>query len=521
MCAQSISGTSLATNAAAASNEPCYSLQIAWGQSAMPSDWSTEAENETGRLLSWKLDRQLSVDPLRFGDTRPATLSLTLSNDDLRYSAFNTSSAITSDILGSTTTPDSQTVYYPKLHGSPVRLRLGYTDSVNGNEYVTSFTGRIDDRQTDAYGISNLTLSLNCLDRSAEIVDRRDSSETHVNIYPGDWIAAVLGRAGITSFDLDQGWFRIPYAWMDDETIWQECNDAAGADGGYFFFSETGVATYRGPDWWLTATDSTTTQATITTANIQNIIANTDWSTLASGLVLPYTPRVAGGEQVLYASQDVVVVPPGEKRVKINFSYPRDDTPLGTPSITAVTSGGRPLTGVTLVLDEVYAQRATLVFNNSTNITAFVTPFDVLGYALVGTERKTIEPTITSLLPYAKTVKPRENPYIQTDAQATLVASLLGERLRYPRFVYTLDGFPAMPWLQLGDSIHINVTDPYTADRDAIIIGISMSGSPSSPFVQQLTAIDTAALYEYASQYFVIGTSVYGDHYQDSGKVWL
>ena len=63
-------------------------------------------------------------------------------------------------------------------------------------------------------------------------------------------------------------------------------------------------------------------QATITTANVQNVSDSVTWSTLATGIQFEWTPRVFGGNQDLYRSKDVIEVPPGNKTVEARYSYP-------------------------------------------------------------------------------------------------------------------------------------------------------------------------------------------------------
>ena len=521
---QSIAGTNLATNAAARSRIPCVELRIAWGRSSWPTDWTAQSTNETARLLDLSLQRQLSVDPLHMGSARPTALSLTLDNRDQKYSAFNTGSSITASILGSTTTAGGTTVTYPKLHGSPVRLRLGYTDATNGNEFITVFSGYVDNPQADAYGLSGDRLALTCLDRGVELVDQRASTFMHNSLRANDWINIVLAQAGLSS-NLDNGIFTIPYLWMDDETLWQEILDAAQADGGWFFVDELGVATFKAATWWATDADSTTVQATITVANIQDIANSVDWSTLATGVIFEYTPRTPGGEQDLYRSQDVLVIPPGTKDIDVRFSYPADNVQyfggLPAPVFTAVTSGGRRLDTVSLSFLNTTAQRTALHFENTGSETAFIPPFTMRGPAIMGNEARTVKYTMTSLAPYPKDPRVSGGPYVQTEAQAEMLKVLYGDRLRYPRMTYNVGGFKAMPWLQLGDRVRINVSAPYTSTRDMIVTGITLAWQPGAPLLQTLTGVDVLGLYEY-DDYFIIGTSVYGDTpLEDAGRVWL
>lgn len=518
--AQDITGTNLATTAAATDRVTCVELRVAWGRTSWPTDWASQSTDETARLLDFGMQRNLSVDPLQMGDARPAGLTVTLDNRDQRYSAFNTSSAITSSILGSTTTAGAITVTYPKLYGSPVRLRVGYYDTTNGNELVTIFSGYIDDPQRDTFGVSGDRLTLTCLDRGVELVDKRHSTTMRTNRRADQWIGTVLDVLGVSS-TLDTGTFTIPYVWMDDETLWQECMDTAQADGGWFFVDELGVATFKAATWWATDSDSTNVQATITTANIQDVGNSVDWRMLATGVIFEYTPRIPGGEQDLYRSQDVLIIPPGEKAIDVRFSYPADAGDLPKPTWTAITSGGRRLNDVYLTFSDTSAQRTTLNFTNNSGETAFIPPFVIRGRAVMGPAAKTVEYNPTGLAPFDKIMRVSGGPYVQTEAQANMLKVLYGDRMRYPRMTYTIGGFKALPWLQLGDRVQVNVTAPYTSTRDVILTGISLAWQPGGPLLQTLTGVDVLGLYEY-DNYFVIGTDSYGDSgVSESARVWL
>lgn len=524
MCAQSITGTNLAANAAATLATPCYELRIAWGRSSWPTNWASQSADETGRLLDWNWSRNLAIDPAQLSSAKPADLSLTLDNSDQRFSPFNTSSPIAADILGSTTTAGGTSVSYPKLFGSPVRLREGYTDATNGDEFITVFSGYIDSPVGDNWGLSGDRLTIKCLDRGVELVEHRRNSFMETNRRVDEYIGIVLTFANIAS-NLDRGNFVIPYAWMDNESIWSECQDAAAADGGWFYINELGVPRFRNATWWLDATASTVVQATITPAIFQDLGATIDWSQMATGIKFDWTPRIFGGNQDLYRSQDVIEVPPGNTSVPMRYSYPAADIAFFVsatpPDIIVITSGGRRLDNVVWSFGGSGAQEATMLFENNGTETGYVAPFTISGPAIMGPQSKPVEYNVTSLAPYRTIKRISPSPYIQTEAQAEMLKVLYADRLRYPRLTYVVRGYKAMPWLQLGDLVRINVPEPYTGTRDMIITGISSAGSADAPFMQTLTGIDRAGLFEY-DDYFVIGTSAYGvPATADIGRMWL
>ena len=123
-------------------------------------------------------------------------------------------------------------------------MREGYTDATNGDEFVTVFSGYIDDPTADAYGINGDTLTLKVADRGIKLVDYRRSSFMSTGLRADEWINIVLAWSDLSA-NLDRGNFIIPYLWMDNETLWAECVDAAAADGGWFFIDELGLPRSR------------------------------------------------------------------------------------------------------------------------------------------------------------------------------------------------------------------------------------------------------------------------------------
>ena len=84
---------------------------------------------------------------------------------------------------------------------------------------------------------------------------------------------------------------------------------------------------------------------------------------------------------------------------------------------------------------------------------------------------------------------------------------------------YTVSGFKALPWLQLGDRVTITLPEAITVSRSMIVTAISLSWRPDAPLLQTLTGIDRAGLFEY-EDYFILGASAYGTG-SEAGRVWL
>ena len=507
----------LKSNAAAITRTVSRELRIAWGRDAdnWPTDWTTQSTDETLRMLDVSWDRRLDLSTsLGQGNGPVAQMRVTLDNYDQRFSPFNEAGALYASLAASTTTPGGTTVTYPKLYQTPVRLRMGFYDSSAGHEYVTVFTGLIDE-VGESYGLGGERVQVTCLDRGGALLGKKASSTITENVSVDAWLRRLVSDYGgiATGATVDRAFFRVPYIWLDDEGLWAEVQQAAGSDGGYAYFDETGAFYYRNAAWWATATDSTTTTNTATiSTRYQDFTPAYSWRDVRTGVIVEYQPRAPGGEQVVWRSDETIVVPPAGKTIEAKFSYPVSVLldPAKPGDWLPVSSGGADMSGkIQLDVQERYAQRAKLVFVNTANQTVFIPKMQLRGLCLIGGPQEQID--IDASTPLVPENKPTlsGNPYIQTKGQAQIVATTQAYRMSYPRLIHRFSGVPALPWLQLGDRIAIDIqahsgTNTMTADRYGIITGLSFSWQPDGPFVMSIEAADVAGLYEY-SDYHVLG----------------
>lgn len=511
---------SLKTNSAAITRIISRELRIAWGRDGDDwlTDWSTQGVDETERLLDFSIDMRLDLQSaLGQGNGPVAQMRLTLDNRDQRFSPYNEAGALYASIHGSTTTPGGTTVTYPTLYQTPIRLRMGFYDTGAGHEYVTVFTGVIDEI-SESYGVNGERVQVTCLDRGGVLIGKKASSTISENVGVDDWLRRLVSDFGgiATGATLDQSFFQIPYVWLDDEGLWSEVQQAAASDGGYAYFDESGNFRFRNAAWWAIATDSTTSQATIST-RYQDFNPSYSWRDVRTGVIVEYQPRAPGGEQVIWRSDDTMALPPGSKTIVAKFSYPVSVLLDLLPGRdwTAVSAGGIDMTSsVTLDVQERYAQRAKLVFTNNANQVVFLPKIQMRGLSLIGGPQEQIDIDAASPLVPQNKQTVGGNPYIQTKGQAQLVATMLGYRLSYPRLIHRFSGVPAMPWLQLGDRITIDMqahdgTNVMTTDRYGIITALTFTWQPEGAFLMSIEAADVAGLFEY-SDYHVLGTTNYG-----------
>jgi len=505
------------TNASKAVRVPVRELLVAWGRTAdtFPDDWAAQAVDESARIKSINWTRQLDMKgPLALGASPVAALTVELDNYDNRYSPFNSSGALYSSLLASTTTAGGLTVEYPKLWQVPIRLRIGFEAS----ELLTLFTGLIDD-PGENYGVSGSTVSYRCVDVGGMLLKRKFSTELRTQTNIKDWIVYLMQLAGADAHigaNMDNSFFYLPYAWLDDEDIYSECSKAAASEGGYFYFNELGKSVFRNAAWWAQKTDSTTSVFTFTVARFTDITPGYDWRSVATGALVEYQGRQPAGEQVVWKSSSTIVVPPGTdeapglETLEARLEYPCEEVypPSTVIDWLPINAGGVSMADNVGIFMRRYAQRVQMSFINNSHETAFITRMQMRGKALFGGPTEQVDRRIAVPLVPSNVIRMSDNPYIQTKPQADLVADLVCDRMQYPRLTYKLAGVPAIPWLQLGDRITITATDPITTSRAAIVTKLDFAWQPNGRFTMGVEAVDAAGLFQHAS-FFVVGTSLY------------
>lgn len=509
---------SMATNAIATSRVPAAELRVAWAGGALvyPSNWTADGTVETSRLLEASWSRQLDLDaPLGLGRGPAAEMTVTLANYDQRYSPYNESGALYAYLSADGTLPDGiTTVRYPTVRQIPIRLRTGF-----GSDYVDSFCGHIDELE-ETYSASGDAVTLRCLDRASKLIELNTSTRMFTNIATDDWMRYLVETVGgipVTYANTDRGFFLLPYAWMDDENVWQEVQLTAAAEGGYAFFDESGAFQSRNAAWFAAYSDSYGSQFEFTTARFSDITPGYGYGETITGAVVEYQPRTFGGEQVVWTASGTIVAPPGEKFIDVKLQYPceRVYTPVAGTDYKASNAGGFDMSdNVSIGISQPYhyAQRTRLSILNSSHETCFVSGARLRGLVVIGGPSEEVARDASAPLVPTNVKRIAGNAYIQQESQAQLIADLAVDRMSFPRLTYRLSGVPAIPWLQLGDRITITAAKPITTSRYAIITGLSFQWKPDAVFTMTVDCIDTLALYSYAAL-FKIGTSEYGGEY--------
>jgi hypothetical protein len=242
---------------------------------------------------------------------------------------------------------------------------------------------------------------------------------------------------------------------------------------------------------------------------------------LYNGVTVIASPRDQLVMGPLWSAGQVVTVPAGgTKAMTAKLRQPAYQ--VNAVSYTAISGGGRNMSSVISVAMVQYAQRVELTITNSDSVYAA----ELLDLSLVGVSvngAPTVEETRLSSNAFwtafsaarpGRTRLIRGSSYVQTQAQAAMLAEFLRDRYQLPRLSWVLRAVPGDPFRRLGDRVTVGNAEAMTSSRDAFLIGISWRLS-SKGFSQDIELLDAGnpsdgtGLYQ-SSTYFVIGTNNLG-----------
>lgn len=479
--------------------QPVCKVEIAW-DGVTWSDETAYVQQHSGTLrLAAPGDELIPA-----GDVGTATVEL--SNEGRRYSWWNTGGPLAAWIGGPA-----------KLYGKRVRIKQGYRDVlINGTpEWVTIFTGVIYDWNDDqAAG----TLTLYLRDMGYAYVQCKRSSPMLSGLRADEVLAYYADLASILSVDrvLMVASERIPFAWLDDESVLEEMWQVAQAVGGRCYFDQLGCLRFETATAWA---GRTTTVWHFTQQDYGNLRATYAIDNLASDVVVEWAPRYISLVDTVYTLTEAKLIRPGET---LTFEARFTNPLYGYVELTAddykiISVGGGDLgTAVVLTLPPVlrYAQRCTVqVVNNHPTLAALLIFLQIRGYPLVGgpTDQVSVQ-AAPNVLPLTRLRSLRGNAYVQTAVQADALSQLLLGRCQQLAVAWQLQTM-GVPQLELGDRVAFDlpdITDPIAG----YVTEISWRFAPEQGFTQDITMLDAAGLYPY-QDYYVIGGTPLG-----VGRAW-
>lgn len=495
--AQSTAGTQLVANWQATGRVPVVVVEICWD--------GTNWVDESARVLAAAWGDSLLAEreglPL-LGQTAPAAASIEVDNADGRFSP---------DVTGS-----MANTYYPQgIWDLPVRISAGFMED-GTPETLRQFTGRVYQPRewqamVDGRPVERVSLSL--WDESAPLRQDKMTTTMYVGQRPDELIQDLLDAAGVVGYSLDVGMGVIPWAWLDEENLWDELSQLANADGGWVRATKEGAVVFERVTHWLEGTDHTASQATINRGRawrLEDAISHKD---LYSEVVVAYTPRTMGPLDTIYSAREAIEVPPGETVERVcRYQVPAMYvvTPVVDTDYTALRAGGTDARGDVIVSMTAYANQAVIELTNSNaHHAVWVLNLKIRGYPVdAEDEEQVTEASEAGEIAGDKTYRLAHNDYIQTKVQADRLAGFLRDRLgRYRR----LWGFESVlaPWLEVGD--RVTITNAAAGlDDDGYLVQYEASYRAGGMLSMSGIVLPADNLFG-ADGYFIIGTSATKD----------
>lgn len=498
---QSYAGTHLNTLWAADSAQSSVSIQMAWD--------GVNYKEEATRVLDWRIESSLYTADQglpHLGQGPASRASITLDNSDGRFSADNAAGPLYANIASG-------------IYQVPVMIYGGYyCPTHRDHERLIQFTGEIvSSYETESGGRKAVTLA--CTDRSIEIAQAKHSTALYLNYRPDEIMAAVLAALGVAHTSLDYAMSITPYGWLDDENALREMQQLAASDGGWVRFRKDGTFLFERLTHWLEAAEHTTVQANLTRSEGFYWGGALAWRDTYTGVVVEYSSRYKGGEDIIYQSPDDIQVGPGatvSKVCKLRSAITSYIPPVVGTDYHAVSGGMADMQSsltITIPSATAYAQRVTVQFANSHSyLSCYVKSFQLRGYPVLGEEAQEVEAgTVTGENAKALAVRPDTtrnippNPWIQTAIQAQRLAGFYSDRLGERRRLIEWRGV-CCPYLELGDRVRVTTEDGIT--HECYILSMNQGKSTTGMYSMELLLLPCANLYAHA-RYFQWGVDSY------------
>jgi hypothetical protein len=427
-----------------------------------------------------------------------------------RYSALNTTGALYSLIQ----------------NGGAYHVPVTIDTTIDGTTWTRIFTGVTQvPRETGLAHNGMPTVQFECRSRD-ELLRQKRASSAHADFRAraitgateAETIAEYLADEGLSggAVEIDAGLVTIPWAWLDDESPLEDMWQMAAAAGGRLYTDADGVWRYENMAHWLRSPHRTS-QQTYTNADWQRLEAWFEDGEIYNTVTVEYAARQIDTETVVWEPDEEVTIPAGGSRtMTANFSHPAYTQP--TLNWRASTAGGTDLTASVSITATWYAQRAVLVITNAhATRAAILTPLQILAQPAVG--GPTGDETRTSAADGGnsawftnrgdRTRSIRGNVYVQSRAQAGMLAQFLLDRHERARLFYRMNGCLGSGVRKPGDRVTINDVSVMSSARAAMVLAVSWryAGGEHPSYLMDLECMDAANLYPYADAspgYFII-----------------
>ena len=486
-------------------------------------DFDDAFTEETAYLI--RADGQLRFNPPGTGIWSGTGIvdrcTLTLENSTGRFSPLNSGGALYTDIRDG------------KAYNAPMYIEVSINNAAN---YYKVFTGVIKiPSETGSTSTETATVTIDCRSNEDSVLSKRVSTSAanfiarhNLDYGEADYIANVLIDAGIDigQQNLDASTLVVPWMWTDDESPIEACWKLAASAGGRFYCSPNGKYVYDNARAWLENASSTSSQATLTTADFQRLQPVYNDRQLYETVTVVSTPRETVIEETLWASDIVYTIPPGET-VVIEAVFDDPAFSIEGALFDAVSSGGLNMfTDVALSQTNLVARASLSFLNNHADQAAIVQNIVVTGQPV--TSAHNAEKVAESVDSFWNNREGRGrklsgNQWVQTQAHLSFLSEFLLDRHETPRLFWQVKGVQGDPQRRLGDRITLNDASMSVSSVDAFVIAIVWRFAAGGPFTQDYESVDATDLFQYIDadpDYFIIGTDKLGAGSSPTGRVF-
>lgn len=523
---QDISATSLAASRAAGRPAVvgCY---VMWDG----VNWYDESErvmNASGSREAVNSDAGIAA--CGGGMTESATI--TLWNADGRFSPWKTDGPLYAYIRDG------------KWKGLAVRVKRGYKTATDVIETVYTLKGHLDDL---APALSAGVVTLTCLDKASRLLEYKARStlfeglrtdqivEALTELIPASYRPTVAAGTLV----MDRGSFTIPYAWVDDEGLWDELSKIAEAEGGRIYYTSGGGADVSGGLVFEGATHllsgaHTTSVATFAVNDWTELSGAASWKDYKNHVEVHYLSYHVEHRQELWKATERHRVPAGGSiSVRAQFNTPAYSIvdPVAAKDYIGVSAGGKLKTDSLTVAITKYAQQALLTIANAAAIDVSLVRLKLRGYPIVADDSQKVslllddngaivsDPVSTAVKAGWRTLTIKDNPYIQSREHADALARFLLDRYKAARMAVQLSNLDDMPWLEIGD--RVTVTEAAGASVGAFFVQrLDWRYNPnpgSGGMSMDVSLLPADSLFAY-SDYFVLGVNTLGSASASPGR---
>ena len=409
--------------------------------------WTDESDN----VIGFEVTREL----FRLGaEMLPASTldvgSLTLHNTDWRYSA---------DYTGGDDTIRAHLSGVKGVTDKQFRVDIGFTLADTSIEYCRLFSGRL---YRDNPNQDQALMVYQVRDALQDLLQRKVSTGLYTNKSHDELVAlfAAAGQWTVDSDYLDPSPFRVPAAWLDDESALTDLQAVAASAGGFIFSDAYGRLCFRLSSWLADSASVFSFAA----KDFQQMTPMRNPDNLATGVVVDYAPRIEGEASVVYEFNEAgKIIPPNssvtlrarlDRPVKEVFDLVADD------DYWFLTPGGRPMNHKITITKTTYAQAVDLTIANShATLPASLVFLRLRGTPIEGGPTgERVRRLVGTEAENSRVRSERGNAYVQTSNMAGLLLEMIADRVGVVEKAVRMTQAPGLPHLELGD--HVTVADP-------------------------------------------------------------